>query len=289
MNWSDRAPIFDHRAVALHRRRARRLPSEQRFLHDEIRSRLLERLGDIRRRFSRILDLGSLDEVTGRADLDKASGGDASPAIVSLDPSGAELVGSAELLPFKMEAFDLIFSALGLQWIDDLPGALTQIRYALEPDGLLLAAIFGGRTLHELRDVLLLAEIEVTGGGSPRVAPFVDLQTAAGLLQRAGLALPVADLETITVTYPTMFQLLAELRAIGETNAQADRVRHFMAREIVTRAATLYSERYPAPGGRITATFDVIMLAGWSPSPVQPQPLRRGSAKHSLAAHLERQ
>jgi SAM-dependent methyltransferase len=285
--------IFEQRATAAHRRRAVRLDPGKRFLRDEIRRRLLERLGDVRQRFSgAILDLGSVDVAQDKASLTAALGGELPGPIVSFDlgavvADGASVIGDAELLPFGGGSFDLVFSTLGLQSVNDLPGALAQIRFCLRPDGLFLGAVLGGRTLYELREVLMQAEIELAGGASPRISPFMDLRSGAGLLQRAGLALPVADLETITLTYPTMFTLTAELRALGETNGLRARLRRFTRRAIMLRAAELYAQKFADARGRIIATFDVVMMAGWSPAPSQPQPLKRGSASHRLSAALD--
>jgi SAM-dependent methyltransferase len=289
--------VFDEAAVRAHRRRAASEDRSRRFLKDEMRSRLIERLFDVKRRFDHVLDLGTLDPAEDRAALAHALNesrivSDPRASIVSSDlvavsPHPPMVVGSAECLPFAAGAFDLVISAGGLQWVNDLPGALAQLRFCLQPDGLLLAAIFGGRTLSELRAALTAAELDITGGASPRVAPFVDLQAAAGLLQRAGLALPVADVETIHVTYPTLFALMAELRALGDTSGLADRPRHFTRRAILLRAAEIYAERFPAPGGRISATFEMMMLTGWAPAASQPKPLKPGSGRHSLAAALK--
>ena len=199
--------------------------------------------------------------------------------------SGAELVLDEEALPFADESLDLAVSLLSLHWTNDLPGALTQIRRALKPDGLFLGGLFGGTTLNELRRALTQAEVDVTGGAGPRVSPFADAFDGAALLQRAGFALPVSDLDRVTVRYADPFRLIADLRAMGETGLLAERPRP-LTRAVLTRMAELYAERFAGPDGRIPATFDIISLTGWAPHPDQQKPLRPGSAKMRLADAL---
>jgi SAM-dependent methyltransferase len=194
-----------------------------------------------------------------------------------------------EFLPFATQSLDLVLSNLSLHWVNDLPGALSQIRMALKPDGLLLAALFGTETLKELRNVLIEAEAEVAGGVAPRVSPFTDVRDAGNLLTRAGFALPVVDAETVTVTYSDMFKLMADLRAMGETNAVIER-RHVPTRsDVFLRAAALYAERFSDPRGRITATFQIITMTAWAPHASQQKPLRPGSATTRLADALQAQ
>lgn len=199
--------------------------------------------------------------------------------------SAAELVLDEEALPFAGESLDLAVSLLSLHWTNDLPGALSQIRRALKPDGLFLGALFGGTTLNELRWALTQAEIEVTGGAGPRISPFADAFDGAALLQRAGFALPVSDLDRVTVRYADPFRLIADLRAMGETGLLAERPRP-LTRAVLARMAELYAERFAGPDGRIPATFDIISLTGWAPHPDQQKPLRPGSAKMRLADAL---
>ena len=174
-----------------------------------------------------------------------------------------------------------------LHWTADLPGALVQLRRALRPDGLLLAAMLGGQTLVELRTALFEAELEQEGGVSPRVSPAIELGDAAALLQRAGYALPVADSETITVAYSDALALMRDLRCMGETNALSARRRSFLRRSTLARAALIYAERFAEPDGNIPATFEVLYLCGWAPHPSQPKPLPRGSATARLADALQ--
>lgn len=180
---------------------------------------------------------------------------------------------------------DLIVSLMSLHWANDLPGALTQIRRALKPDGLFVGTLLGAGTLKELRAVLTEAELELRGGAQARVSPFADGFDGAGLLQRAGFALPVADVDRVTVRYRDLFALIRDLRAMGETNVLAGPVRP-LTRAVIARAAALYAEHYAEPDGRIPATFEIIHLAGWAPSETQAKPLPRGSAKMRLADAL---
>ena len=188
----------------------------------------------------------------------------------------------AEVLPFASASLDLALSALAFQFVNDLPGVLTQIRHALRPDGLLLAAMIGGDTLIELRQSFAAAEAECEGGVSPRVAPFADLRDIGGLLQRAGLALPVTDVDRVVVRYDNAFALMQDLRRMGATNVLLERRRTLTRRATLLRMAQIYAERFADPDGRIRATFDIIWLSAWSPHESQPKPLRPGSAKASL-------
>ena len=200
--------------------------------------------------------------------------------------AGARLVVDEERLPFAPASLDLIVSSLALHWINDLVGALIQIRHALKPDGLFLGAILGGATLTELRQALTVAEVEIVGGAGPRVSPFADAHDAASLLQRAGFALPVVDVDTVTVRYGHSLSLMADLRAMGEANALFERPATPLTRRILARADEIYRERFSQPDGRIVATFEIITLTGWAPHESQQQPLRPGSAKMRLADAL---
>ena len=193
-----------------------------------------------------------------------------------------------ETLPLEPESLDLAVSALALQFVNDLPGVLAQIRRALKPDGLLLAAMIGGDTLTELRQSFAAAEAECEGGVSPRVAPFADLRDIGGLLQRAGLALPVTDVDRVVVRYDSAFALMHDLRRMGATNILIERRRMPTRRATLLRMAQIYAERFADPDGRIRATFDIIWLSGWAPHESQPKPLRPGSAKASLEEAVKR-
>jgi SAM-dependent methyltransferase len=196
-------------------------------------------------------------------------------------------VGDLERLPVADGRLDLAVSLLALQTVNDLPGALIQMRRALKGDGLLIAAMIGGETLTELRQSLTIAESEILDGASPRVAPFVDVRALGGLAQRAGLALPVVDLDRAIVRYPDMLALFADLRAMGATNALQARSRKPLRREVLLRAAAVYTERFADPDGRLRATFDLVWLAAWAPHESQPKPLEPGSATMSLADVLK--
>ena len=237
---------------------------------------LTERLSAVAREFTAIADILTPRSAFGAAALERNPGAIMRPA--------AE--GQGGDLGLEPERFDLIVSGLALHHVNDLPGALAQIRRALKPDGLFLGCMAGGATLTELRQSLGEAESEITGGVSPRVSPFADVRDAGALLQRAGLALPVADSEAANVTYPHLFALMADLRAMGATNILAERLRRPTRRAVFTLAADIYAQKFPAPGGRIRATFELVWLSGWAPHESQQKPLRPGSAKTRLAEAL---
>ena len=195
-------------------------------------------------------------------------------------------VAAPETVPFPAESLDLAVSLLSLHSMSDIPGVLIQVRRALKPNGLFLGALAGSGTLAELREALLIAETELFGGASPRVAPFVDVRDAGGLLQRAGFALPVADTETIRVRYASMFELMRDLRAMGETSVLVARPRRPVSLRFFTRAAEIYAERHAEADGRIPATFQIVWLSGWAPHASQQKPLRPGSATARLADAL---
>lgn len=196
-------------------------------------------------------------------------------------------VADAEVLDLEPESLDLVVHALGLHWANDPVGQLIQSRRALRPDGLLVAVLFGGETLRELRQALAEAEVELTGGLSPRVAPMGEIRDLGGLMQRAGLALPVADSLRVPVSYPSMLALMHDLRAMGETNVLRERLRRPSRRNVFAAAAAGYAARHGDAEGRIPATFDFVFLTGWAPASSQPQPLRPGSAVSRLADALD--
>lgn len=251
------------------------------------------RLEAIMRSFPIAVDLGARDGAFARA-LAASPAGERIGVLVETDLSRAMLAGRGglrvqadeERLPFAPESLDLVVSTLALHWTNDLPGALIQIRQALKPDGLFIGAILGGSSLTELRQSLMQAEIELRGGAGPRVSPFADVIDAAGLLQRAGFALPVADIDRVQVGYRDPIRLLADLRAMGEGNVLVERDRRPLSRAVLARAAEVYAERFSRPDGKVTATFEIITMTGWAPHPDQQQPLRPGSAKVRLADAL---
>ncbi|HEX6119977.1 MAG TPA: methyltransferase domain-containing protein [Dongiaceae bacterium] len=282
------ARIFDRRLLRARRSRTAHDLHAHDFLLREIAERLADRLSDISRTFPLALDLGARDGILARTlncrgGIETLVQSDLSPANAKrARKAGPVVVSDEETLPFKEQSLDAVLSNLTLHWVNDLPGALAQIRGSLKPDGLFLASLFGAGTLAELRTALMEAELAETGGASPRVSPFADLRDAAGLLQRAGFALPVADLDTVTVTYGDFFALLRDLRGMGEANALLDRLRRPTRRTLFARAAAIYQERFADVQGRLPATFQVLFLTGWAPHESQQQPARRGSGKTSL-------
>jgi SAM-dependent methyltransferase len=283
--------IFDRALLRRRRERIARIADPKSdFLFAESGERMLDRLDDVKRRFPLALDLGSRDGLLGRllqgrGGVETLIQGDLALGMLRR-AAGRVLQLDEEALPFAPESFDLVLANLSLHWTNDLPGTLAQIRHVLKPDGLFLGALFGAGTLGELRSVLMEAEIAETGGASARVSPFADLRDAAGLLQRAGFALPVADVETLTVTYAGMLPLLADLRAMGEANILDARLKRPTRRAVIARAAALYQEKFAMPDGRIPASFKLIFLTGWAPHESQQQPARRGSGKVNLGEAL---
>ena len=261
--------LTDQTALARHRARARTLAAGPAlFLHDAVLDEIQERLSEVNKALI-------------------------SPAIVSGWPevwSGggfdATVCTDADLLALQPQAHDLVIDALTLHWANDPVGRLVQVRRALRPDGLFVAALFGGQTLHELRASLAEAEARVSGGLSPRVAPMAEIRDLGALLQRAGFALPVADSMNLTVSYESPWHLMRDLRAMGETNALANRLRRPTGRAVLNEAARIYTENFPHGDGRITATFEIILLTGWAPDESQQKPLRPGSAAQRLADAL---
>ncbi len=283
--------VFDRRQVRLQRDRAAENFHNHDFLFREVAKRLADRLLDVKREFPLALDLGChsgglaahLPEASGISTLVQC---DLSPAMVR-QAGATALVADEEMLPFTEQKFELILSNLSLHWVNDLPGALIQVRHALKEDGLFIAAILGSGTLMELRECLTTAELEVHGGAGPRLSPLPTLGDTAALLQRAGFAMPVADGESLTIAYTDIFQLLADLRGMGEANAVVSRRKSFTARSVLMRAAALYLERFAQADGTVPATFQVIYLHGWSPHASQRPALAPGSATARLASALE--
>lgn len=282
--------VFDRLAVRRRRDRAGRSAEPATFLFDTIAERLTDRLDDLRRSFADALILGALggrlaELVAARPGLRTLITADLSEALARR-AAGPAVVADEEALPFAAGAFDLIIGGFSLHAVNDLPGALVQARRALRPDGLFLAAMAGGQTLFELRRALIEAEAEIEGGASPRVAPFAELRDAGALLQRAGFALPVADQDTITVSWPDALALMADLRAMGEANALSERLRRPTRRATLLAAAARYRELFGDDRGRIPATFQILYLTGWAPGPGQQKPLAPGSAAARLADAL---
>ncbi|HEV7368668.1 methyltransferase domain-containing protein [Arenibaculum sp.] len=286
--------VFDRAAVRRHRDRAAPRFESFRFLFEETAERLVERLDDVRRDFPSALDLGMHQgEVArlladGRKGIRTVVGCDLSEAMAARagPPGLLRAVADEEFLPFPEASFDLVVSNLSLHWVNDLPGALLQLRRALKPDGFFIGSMLGGETLFELRRCMMDAEMELSGGVSARISPFAEIRDAGALLQRAGFALPVVDGDTITVTYENAFRLMADLRGMGETNAGLGRPRTPTRRALFLRAAERYAELYAEPDGRVAATFQILWMAGWAPHESQQRPLRPGSAAARLADAL---
>mgnify|MGYP001210812524 CR=1 FL=1 len=274
--------LFEPRLLRARKRRALAGFRAAAFLHARVAGDLAERLEAIPRNFPSTLVLGG-GELFSKAAGERARLSARLGAILEADIASGAVVVDPERLPFAAASFDLVVSPLLLHWVNDLPGALIQIRSALKPDGLMLASLFGGETLHELRLALIEAELELTGGAGPRVAPFAGLQDVAHLLQRAGFALPAADRDTVTVRYAEPMRLLADLRAMGETAALAQHSPRSLSRRILTRAFEIYRQRFADPDGRVRATFEIITITGWAPHESQQQPLKPGSARARLA------
>lgn len=258
-------PLTDSAALAAHRARS---DSDDLFLHVTAAGDLDDRLTDVNRTFT------ERAIVTGH------------PAFWGKVIPNAHCVADTDVLALEQGAHDVVIHAMSLHWANDPVGQIIQCKRALQKDGLFLSVCFGGQTLHELRACLGQAEVEVTGGLSPRIAPMAELRDMGGLLQRAGLSLPVADVANLNVTYRDIWHLMHDLRSMGETNALTSRLRAPTRRAVFERANTLYAEAFPAQGGGITATFDLLFLAGWAPDESQPKPLRPGSAAQRLADAL---
>lgn len=284
-------PVIDTPLFLARKRRAlaRTVPGAD-FLMRRATEDLADRLSTVERRFAKAAAL--FCQTPAAAEVLAGSGKVAE--IIRVEADAAFLAGDGaiiapfETVPLEPASLDLVVSLLSMQAMNDIPGFLAQLRRALKPDGLFLGALAGAGTLAELRESLLAAETELYGGASPRVMPFADVRDAGGLLQRAGLALPVTDVEDVTVRYDTLFDLAADLRAMGETSALVDRARRPASRRLFQRAAELYAERFSDPDGRVRASFSFVWMSGWAPHASQQKPLKPGSGKVSLAEVLGR-
>jgi SAM-dependent methyltransferase len=282
------APLIFDRPLVRHRLQRALAGGYADFLVRRAADDLDERLAAVTRRFPLALDIGT--PVSAAAE--RLAAGGRADSVVRLAPVpqaeawSLSVVGDAEALPFPPERFDLAVSLLALHSVNDLPGALIQIRRVLKPDALFVGCLLGGASLSELRQAFTEAEAETTGGASPRVAPFADLRDLGALLQRAGFSLPVTDVETVTVRYADPFGLLRDLRAMGLTNALVSRRKVPLRRATLLRAAEIYRERFADPDGRVRATFELVWLSGWAPHESQQKPLRPGSARTRLAEAL---
>ena len=286
---ADSTMIFDRRAVRHHRDRAAASDAADDFLRLEIAEQMAERLRDTGRNFRAVLDTGRGCGESVEHSVDQPSAllvrGDLAEGMLRRGTCPA-VAFDDEFLPFADGAFDLVLSRLVLHWVNDVPGALVQIRRSLRPDGLFIGALLGGDTLIELRDAFLGAESELTGGARPRTSPMAAPPDAVALMQRAGFALPVVDVDTVTATYSDLLALMRDLRAMGETNSVLQRSRGFLRRDTLGAVADRYRAVYGRPDGRISATFQIIWMTGWAPDGAQPRPLRPGSAGQRLATAL---
>jgi NADH dehydrogenase [ubiquinone] 1 alpha subcomplex assembly factor 5 len=282
--------IFDRDLLAARRDRSAAHAADRDFLLQHVAEDLAQRLALVRRRFPVAVNLGAYHGVVGRrlrqlGTIDMLIDVERSSRLLA-QCDGPRVLGDEEWLPFRAGSLDLVVSGLALQFANDLPGTLIQIRRALKPDGLMLAALLGGRTLQELREAFTEAEIELEGGASPRVAPFADMRDLGGLLQRAEFALPVADADTLTVAYDTALDLMHDLRGMGAANALTERRRAPLRRATLLRAVENYARRHATATGRIPATFEVVTLTGWAPHESQQKALAPGSATARLADAL---
>jgi len=296
--------IFDRALVRTRRNRAAANFSSFDFLLRRVIEQTCERMLEINRIFQTVLDLGCHNGLFAHSlfrqeefaslgsNIETLLQSDSATAMVgAASPSEGgqnlhRLVCDEEQLPFKEAGFDLAVSHLGLHTVNDLPGTLIQIRQALKPDGLFIGAFFGGQTLRELKCALMQAETEIEGGVSPRVAPFADIRDIGALLQRAGFALPVIDLDKVTVSYDNLIKLMADLRGMGQSNTLTQRRKKPLRRSTLLRASEVYQSEFGQEDGRLPATFEIIFATGWAPHSSQQQPLRPGSAKVSLADAL---
>jgi malonyl-ACP O-methyltransferase BioC len=286
--------IFDRSLLRKRRDRAAANFVAHDFLVREAAERLADRLDDITRQFPVALDLGchtgEMADILGRrGGIETLVQCDLSPAMAARAAANGRptLAADEEWLPFATASFDLVISCLSLHWVNDLPGALVQIRRVLKPDGLLLAVMLGGETLHELRRAWMEAELAEEGGVSPRVSPFAEVRDLGALLQRAGFALPVVDGDEVRVSYGEPMRLMADLRGMGESNAVADQRKGFTRRATLLHALQHYQTSFAGDDGRLPATFQLLTLTGWAPHPSQPQPLKPGSATVNLADVLK--
>ena len=282
--------IFDRTLLRRRRNRVAARALKHDYLLARVAEDFAERIGIVQRQFSNAVCLGAYHGVIARQlralpNVGSMTNVDASADLLS-QCDGPCLLADEEALPFAQASLDLIVSGLSLHLVNDLPGVLVQARRALKPDGLFLAAVLGGETLKELREAWIVAEDEVSGGASPRVAPFADVRDLGGLLQRAGFALPVADSDVVRVTYPSPLALMREIKAMGASNMLAARRRVPATRGLFCRAAEVYRERFEQTDGRIPATFEIITLTAWVPHESQQKPLAPGSAKMRLSAAL---
>jgi len=275
--------VFDNQRINMARARAHTSPSDSFFLFDWTKRHIEERLSLVRRTFPQAIQIGT----RGGPLQTSMFGIEQLWTLDRIPESKPDILGMPDFLPLAPHSVDLIVSSLDVHTINDLPGMLIQCRQALKPDGLFLAAMMGGETLFELRQSLIQADMDVYGGAFPRVAPFADKPQIGALLQRAGFTLPVVDSEILTVTYPSIFKLMHDLRAMGETNSILERKKNFTSRSVFIRTHEYYTKDYTDPDGRLRASFEIIFMIGWAAHSSQQKPLRPGSAQNRLADALQ--
>ena len=286
--------LIDTTAHIRYRDRAASGYRQHSFLKQAVVDRIIDRLDVVRRRFDHVIDVDCHDGLLAEAladhpSIDRVTAFDPSSAMVTeARTKGVDaVVANADALPLAEKSIDAVFSAFSLHWANDLPGVLVKLGRLLKPDGLMIVAVAGGVTLEGWRNCLAEAETTVSGGLSPRVLPMADIRDLGGLIGRAGLALPVADSDTLTITWPDAFAMMRDLRGMAEQNALQGRLRNGTAREVFLRAAMLASERLADSDGRIREHFEIVTLTGWAPHESQPQPLKPGSAQINLADALK--
>lgn len=274
--------IFNRDLLMLRRDKSSSQFEKHSFLLKEVTERLLDNLGDIKRDYQKILNIGGHHQLMQQY-FENAFLIDQDLSFHKISPfNNPAIQADEELLPFKKSSLDLIFCALNLHWVNDLPGALVQIFNSLKPDGLFIGAAFGGETLYELRTSMMKADIERLGGIRPHTSPLMDVRDAGGLLQRAGFTLPVVNTERITVTYSDSFKLMKELKGMGENNALIKGYKGLTTAAHMMKVAEIYAQDFANEDGRIPVTFDILYFQGWSPHVSQQKPLKPGSAKMSL-------
>lgn len=289
-----RPELIDAKLVARQRDRAAAGFDNVDFLKSAVADRIIDRIDMIRRDLPNVLEAGChtgtlTSQLLAHPKIGSVTAFDPSQQMAEMTAKRCGIdvaVAPFEHVPFEDQRFDAVISAFALHWSNDLPGTLIQLGKRLNPDGALLVSLAGGETLSALRNCLASAESEVTGGMAPRVLPMGDIRDMGGLIGRAGLTMPVADSDILTVTYPNIFKLMGELRAMGEGNAMTDRLRHPTSRQVFMRAAEIYHKQYGDAEGRLPVDFEIITLTGWSPDASQPKPLKPGSAEARLATAL---
>ena len=283
--------LFDRTRLRKRRDRSVSTIAGHDFLYQEAASDMMESLAFINRPFSTVVELGAQTDylkstLKERAGTTHYISCDLSAKTLAAKP-GSRVVADEEFLPFAEQSVDAVVSIFGLQWVNDLPGVLAQIHRILKPDGIFIAVMCGGKTLHELRSIFAATETAQKGGIHPRIAPMIDVRDAGALLQRAGFALPVADSDNLSITYPNLFALMEDIRATGQSNMLKNQPQHFTSRGFFLDAAARYAALHSTPEGELVATAELVTLTGWKPAANQQQPAKRGSGTVSLTKALQ--